>query len=146
MEGDSEIGDKTFFVAALFAMKTSRFVAFVGAMGALVSMTAIAVFLGRLFRSIKIPALNGLKVAPPIPSSCEVASRKGTEGGGLGDAAPGWLRGTHSQPCFALHGGAPAASRQSTSARVQVDQYVAVIAFVYFGVKLLRDSYRAPHR
>jgi hypothetical protein len=30
--------------------------------------------------------------------------------------------------------------------RVQVDQYVAVVAFVYFGVKLLRDSYRAPHR
>ncbi len=63
MEGDSEIGDKTFFVAALFAMKSSRIVAFIGAMGALVSMTAIAVFLGRLFRSIKIPALNGLKVA-----------------------------------------------------------------------------------
>jgi hypothetical protein len=29
---------------------------------------------------------------------------------------------------------------------VQVDQYVAVVAFVYFGVKLLRDSYRAPDR
>jgi hypothetical protein len=31
-------------------------------------------------------------------------------------------------------------------AMVQVDQYVAVAAFVYFGVKLLRDSYRAPDR
>jgi hypothetical protein len=77
MEGDSEIGDKTFFVAALFAMKTSRIVAFVGAMGALVSMTAIAVVLGRLFSSIKIPALHGLKVARPTPASRGRASRKG---------------------------------------------------------------------
>jgi hypothetical protein len=85
MEGDSEIGDKTFFVAALFAMKTSRIVAFIGAMGALVSMTAIAVFLGRLFRSIKIPALSGLKVPPPISRGW--ACWDVIEGG---DEAHGW--------------------------------------------------------
>ena len=28
----------------------------------------------------------------------------------------------------------------------QVDQLVAVGAFVYFGVKLLLDSHRLPHR
>jgi Ca2+/H+ antiporter, TMEM165/GDT1 family len=62
---DSELGDKTFFVAALFAMKTSRAIAFIGAMGALVSMTAIAVSLGRLLSRIPIPTLNGIKVNSP---------------------------------------------------------------------------------
>ncbi len=101
MEGDSEIGDKTFFVAALFAMKTSRMVAFIGAMGALVSMTAIAVFLGRLFRSIKIPALNGLKVAPPISREC--AHWDGIEGGSEGGDAHGWSFGQqHGWPCTAV--------------------------------------------
>jgi hypothetical protein len=43
--------------------------------------------------------------------------------------------------------GRPSAKRPRAlmvAARAQVDQYVAVVAFVYFGVKLLRDSYRAP--
>jgi len=80
----SEIGDKTFFVAALFAMKSSRLVSFVGSVGALATMTVFAVLIGQVFHSIpEIPALNGVKV----------------------------------------------------------DEYVAVGAFLYFGLKLLRDSY-----
>lgn len=80
----SEIGDKTFFVAALFAMKASRAVSFIGSIGALGVMTVIAVLIGQIFHSIpEIPALNGIKV----------------------------------------------------------DEYIAVGAFLYFGLKLLRDSY-----
>ena len=44
----SEIGDKTFFVAALFAMKASRLVSFVGSIGALAVMTIFAVLIGQV--------------------------------------------------------------------------------------------------
>jgi putative Ca2+/H+ antiporter (TMEM165/GDT1 family) len=61
----SEIGDKTFFVAALFAMKASRAVSFIGSIGALGVMTVIAVLIGQIFHSIpEIPALNGIKAQP----------------------------------------------------------------------------------
>ena len=55
-------------------MKTSRAVAFVGAMGALVSMTAIAVSLGRLLSSVRIQALAGIKVRLPMTRFTAAAS------------------------------------------------------------------------
>jgi putative Ca2+/H+ antiporter (TMEM165/GDT1 family) len=45
----SEIGDKTFFIAALLAMKRGRAVVMAGAVTALALMTGISVALGRLF-------------------------------------------------------------------------------------------------
>ena len=48
----SEIGDKTFFVAGLFAMKSNGFISFVGSLGALAVMTVIAVALGQIFHNI----------------------------------------------------------------------------------------------
>lgn len=57
----SEIGDKTFFIAGLLAMKTSKFVSYVGSMGALVAMTAISVILGQAFHAV--PAGIGGAVA-----------------------------------------------------------------------------------
>jgi putative Ca2+/H+ antiporter (TMEM165/GDT1 family) len=42
----SEIGDKTFFIAALLAMKSSPHVVFAGAIGALAFMTVLSVVLG----------------------------------------------------------------------------------------------------
>ena len=42
----SEIGDKTFFIAALLAMKSSPSVVFAGAIGALAFMTVLSVVLG----------------------------------------------------------------------------------------------------
>lgn len=42
----SEIGDKTFFIAAIMAMKHSRLAVFVGAMAALAFMTVLSVFFG----------------------------------------------------------------------------------------------------
>jgi putative Ca2+/H+ antiporter (TMEM165/GDT1 family) len=42
----SEVGDKTFFIAALLAMKLGRAVAFLGSMAALATMTAISVAIG----------------------------------------------------------------------------------------------------
>lgn len=38
----SELGDKTFFIAAIMAMRHSRLTIFVGAMGALASMTILS--------------------------------------------------------------------------------------------------------
>ena len=42
----SELGDKTFFIAAIMAMRHRRSVVFLGAIGALALMTVLASFLG----------------------------------------------------------------------------------------------------
>ncbi|KIY94162.1 hypothetical protein MNEG_13798 [Monoraphidium neglectum] len=44
--GASEIGDKTFFIAAIMAMRHPRLTVFGGAIGALAVMTVLAVALG----------------------------------------------------------------------------------------------------
>ena len=44
----SEIGDKTFFIAAIMAMQHPRAVIFVGAIGALAIMTVMSAYFGRL--------------------------------------------------------------------------------------------------
>ncbi len=56
----SEIGDKTFFIAGLLAMKTSRLVSFVGSLGALAVMTVISVCIGQLFHAVPSGFTNGL--------------------------------------------------------------------------------------
>ncbi|XP_024385279.1 GDT1-like protein 2, chloroplastic isoform X2 [Physcomitrium patens] len=48
----SEIGDKTFFIAALLAMRHSRVLVLLGATGALSLMTIISVIIGRIFQSV----------------------------------------------------------------------------------------------
>jgi hypothetical protein len=42
----TEIGDKTFFIAAVLAMRHSRFVIYAGAMGALALMHVLSCFMG----------------------------------------------------------------------------------------------------
>ena len=54
----SELGDKTFFMAGLLAMKTSRWVSFLGSFGALAAMTAISVFIGQLFHAAPLTAVS----------------------------------------------------------------------------------------
>lgn len=49
----SELGDKTFFIAAIFAMKYRRTTVFAGAIGALALMTALSVAIG--FATMVIP-------------------------------------------------------------------------------------------
>ncbi|CAN6443889.1 unnamed protein product [Victoria cruziana] len=48
----SELGDKTFFIAALLASRNAGAVVFAGTFGALAAMTVISVFLGRAFHYI----------------------------------------------------------------------------------------------
>eukprot|EP00252_Welwitschia_mirabilis_P028001 TRINITY_DN9901_c0_g1_i1.p1 TRINITY_DN9901_c0_g1~~TRINITY_DN9901_c0_g1_i1.p1 ORF type:complete len:342 (-),score=73.62 TRINITY_DN9901_c0_g1_i1:408-1433(-) len=48
----SEIGDKTFFIAALLAMQYSKGLVLLGSMGALSLMTIISVVIGRIFQSV----------------------------------------------------------------------------------------------
>ncbi|XP_058100312.1 GDT1-like protein 1, chloroplastic [Magnolia sinica] len=48
----SELGDKTFFIAALLAARNSGAVVFIGTFGALAAMTIISVVLGRTFHYI----------------------------------------------------------------------------------------------
>ncbi|XP_052208812.1 GDT1-like protein 1, chloroplastic [Diospyros lotus] len=48
----SELGDKTFFIAALLAARNSGAVVFLGTFGALAAMTVISVVLGRTFHYV----------------------------------------------------------------------------------------------
>ncbi|XP_060180292.1 protein PAM71-homolog, chloroplastic [Lycium barbarum] len=48
----SEIGDKTFFIAALLAMQYKRILVLLGSMGALSLMTVFSVIIGRIFHSV----------------------------------------------------------------------------------------------
>lgn len=48
----SEIGDKTFFIAGLLAMKTSRLLSFLGSMAALGAMTIVSVIIGQVFHAV----------------------------------------------------------------------------------------------
>ncbi|XP_024515650.1 GDT1-like protein 2, chloroplastic [Selaginella moellendorffii] len=65
----SEIGDKTFFIAALLAMRHSRGLVLLGSMGALSLMTVISVVIGRLFQ--RVPAQ--LQTSLPIGEYAAVA-------------------------------------------------------------------------
>mmetsp|Transcript_9360 Transcript_9360/g.13903 ORF Transcript_9360/g.13903 Transcript_9360/m.13903 type:complete len:357 (-) Transcript_9360:69-1139(-) len=56
----SEIGDKTFFIAGLLAMKTSRFVSLVGSVGALAVMTVISVLIGQIFHAVPAGIAQGI--------------------------------------------------------------------------------------
>lgn len=48
----SEIGDKTFFIAALLAMQYEKGLVLLGSMGALALMTVLSVVIGRIFQSV----------------------------------------------------------------------------------------------
>ncbi|KAE9452951.1 hypothetical protein C3L33_15144, partial [Rhododendron williamsianum] len=48
----SEIGDKTFFIAALLAMQYEKGLVLLGSMGALSFMTVLSVIIGRIFHSV----------------------------------------------------------------------------------------------
>ncbi|KAK1289609.1 hypothetical protein QJS10_CPB18g01851 [Acorus calamus] len=48
----SEIGDKTFFIAALLAMQYDKVLVLLGSMGALALMTVLSVVIGRIFHSV----------------------------------------------------------------------------------------------
>mmetsp|Transcript_19034 Transcript_19034/g.31586 ORF Transcript_19034/g.31586 Transcript_19034/m.31586 type:complete len:337 (-) Transcript_19034:40-1050(-) len=56
----SEIGDKTFFIAGLLAMKTSRLVSYVGSMGALAAMTVLSVLIGQIFHAVPAGFAQGI--------------------------------------------------------------------------------------
>ncbi len=56
----SEIGDKTFFIAGLLAMKAGRLVSLVGSIGALAVMTVISVLIGQIFHAVPPGITQGL--------------------------------------------------------------------------------------
>jgi hypothetical protein len=56
----SEIGDKTFFMAGLLAIQTSKFISFVGSMAALAVMTVISVVIGQMFHAVPSGFADGI--------------------------------------------------------------------------------------
>ena len=66
----SEIGDKTFFIAALLAARASRLLTFAGCAGALAFMTAVSVIIGQVFHAVPSSLTGGL----PIDDYVAIAS------------------------------------------------------------------------
>lgn len=62
----SEIGDKTFFMAGLLAMKTSKLISFFGSMGALAVMTIFSVLIGQSFHAVPAGFGEGLLGGLPL--------------------------------------------------------------------------------
>lgn len=58
----SEIGDKTFFIAALLAMRCGRWISWLGSVAALIVMTIISVGIGAAFS--RVP--DALKTSIPV--------------------------------------------------------------------------------
>jgi len=56
----SEIGDKTFFIACLLAMKSGKIVSFTGSIIALAAMTTLSVIIGQLFHAVPVGISNGI--------------------------------------------------------------------------------------
>jgi hypothetical protein len=54
----SEIGDKTFFIAALLAMRLGKWVSFLGSVSALTIMTAVSVGIGYVVKSVPAAVRN----------------------------------------------------------------------------------------
>jgi putative Ca2+/H+ antiporter (TMEM165/GDT1 family) len=60
----SELGDKTFFIAGLLAMKTSRIISLIGSLGALIVMTILSVIIGQVFHVL--PTFGGIADGVPL--------------------------------------------------------------------------------
>jgi putative Ca2+/H+ antiporter (TMEM165/GDT1 family) len=60
----SELGDKTFFIAGLLAMKTSRIISLIGSLGALIVMTILSVIIGQVFHVL--PTFGGIVDGVPL--------------------------------------------------------------------------------
>jgi len=56
----SEIGDKTFFIAGLLAMKSGKVISFTGSIMALAAMTTLSVVIGQLFHAVPVGISNGI--------------------------------------------------------------------------------------
>lgn len=56
----SEIGDKTFFIAGLLAMKSGRLISFIGSILALAGMTVLSVLIGQIFHAVPAEVTQGL--------------------------------------------------------------------------------------
>eukprot|EP01025_Chloroclados_australasicus_P063534 TRINITY_DN8413_c0_g1_i1.p1 TRINITY_DN8413_c0_g1~~TRINITY_DN8413_c0_g1_i1.p1 ORF type:complete len:344 (-),score=27.99 TRINITY_DN8413_c0_g1_i1:526-1500(-) len=58
----AEIGDKTFFIAALLAMKLGRWISLVGSTSSLAVMTVISVAIGQMFKSVPQALYSSLPI------------------------------------------------------------------------------------
>ena len=65
-----DLGDKTFFIAALLAARTSKLLTFAGCAGALALMTVISVAVGQIFHAVPASFTRGL----PIDDYVAIAS------------------------------------------------------------------------
>jgi len=66
----SELGDKTFFIAALLAARASKLLTFAGCAGALAFMTVISVAIGQVFHAVPPSLTRGL----PLDDYVAIAS------------------------------------------------------------------------
>jgi len=65
----SEIGDKTFFIAAVLASRASKLLTFAGCAGALVIMTVVSVAIGHVLQTVPDTFTNGLPIVDYIATA-----------------------------------------------------------------------------
>jgi hypothetical protein len=112
----SELGDKTFFIAALLAARASKVLTFAGCAGALTIMTVVSVLIGQVFH--QVPTGITRVRQPPSPPNAPHAR------------APPPAR--SSEP----FGAEPGCVVQG----LPIDDYVAIASFVFFGVKAIIEA------
>ena len=136
----TELGDKTFFIAAIMSMRHPRFTVWFGAVGALAAMTVLSTIVGHVAPMLLPPAVRRStsnirhhRTAPNLP-----------------------LRVSPLSPLLSLAPHAPslppspltiALSLLSLSASLlaQVTHYAAVCLFLVFGARMLNESRQASN-
>ena len=109
----SELGDKTFFIAALLAARASKLLTFAGCAGALALMTVVSVLIGQIFHQVAGRRQLSRTIALHAPA------RARQDGGCMHQVPAGLTRG------------------------LPLDDYVAIASFVFFGIKAILDAVRA---
>ncbi|KAL3893515.1 MAG: hypothetical protein SGPRY_014177 [Prymnesium sp.] len=117
----SELGDKTFFIATLLAARASKLLTFAGGAGALAVMTVISVIIGQVFHPnpnhTRTLTLTLTLTLTPILTLHLVTTVMCVIIGQVFHAVP-----------------------PSLTRGLPLDDYIAVVSFVFFGVKALVDA------
>ena len=75
----TELGDKTFFIAAIMSMRHPRFTVWFGAVGALAAMTVLSTIVGHVAPMLLPPSVRrssgSMRPPPPPPPTSRAASR-----------------------------------------------------------------------
>ncbi|MQM15130.1 hypothetical protein Taro_048071 [Colocasia esculenta] len=142
----SEIGDKTFFIAALLAMQYQKALVLLGSMGALALMTILSVVIGRIFHAV--PSQFQTKQA----FLAFQMRHDGISYGTLLFTICMWGIGTKSRDDIRLTANASLVLKfteqhidgRSSLTALPIGEYAAVALLIYFGFKSIKNAWELP--